>query len=101
MSLIATNRAAYPHPIRLVDAPAYKDPYCVAGAICKALGRPVTNGFPAPVTLAIAFLKTNPHLTEKHANHYAQTVVTRNDKGLFEDAWYYANRALTYTPKED
>lgn len=57
--------------------------------------------FPRAEDLARALRRKNPHLPEEQAMRYAYTIVKRNDMGLFEDAWYYAGRALTYTLTEE
>lgn len=104
MTLIDTIRAQYPHPIRLGDAANYVESkrYCVGGGICYVCAPCIiVNGFPAIGQLTHALRVANPRLPYRKAHYLAECIIRRNDKGHFEDAWRYAERALTYPTKED
>lgn len=82
---------AYPTP----TTAAHMTGYCVGGALCRATG--YTNAtFPAQGSLARWLKRANPALPSIQAWGAARAIITVNDVGRFEDAWFGLGCALAY-----
>lgn len=90
-------REKYPNPVRA--AQGHKDGlYCVGGAICHTVYEIEGNAFPDEETLGDALALLNPYLVSRpeEASEFAIEIIEHNDRGDFEAAWWWLDRAINY-----
>lgn len=100
MTILTDIKARYPDPVLVnpdADPESYPlDGYCVGGAFCKFFGEDVR--FPNSHVLAIA-LETYAGVSPGMSMFYARRISDSNDRGRFDTAWAWLDRALR-SPQE-
>jgi len=102
---ITEIRAAYPHPVRSIDARTERkdvadQPYSVGGALCLKLAqiepayRWALNRFPDVDVLTLTLQHFDKYLREEIAEILAEAILTYNEQGNFEKAWGIAEKVL-------
>ena len=96
-SMLKQIREKYPNPVKLHGS--CDEHYCVGGALYRFLGGNI--GFPISHDLANTLRLANKNLSEGTATEYANTIISENDAGHFNDAWEALGYALSYGRRDE
>lgn len=91
---VSKLREKYPTPIPAGNHSAPSGSYCVGGALCRQAFDNNAWTFPDDETIDCAITRLNPHIAGSVANDFAVKIIATNDRGDFDGAWRWLERAL-------
>lgn len=105
--IVTYMKEHYADPVSTIGGRGGDRKYCIGGAICHYLWHSelniyslgVNQRFPTIGEIASALSSLNSNLQNpsgKEAFEYAATIASKNDHGLFGDAWEVLRSALEY-----